>query len=126
MLIHNRVLTTHHQTPNVRIEKIQISQKGKNCNFDKKIRNLFSGSRITKRISPLESSNSETVGVDTFFEASSIGCRKTIFDVTKFTYNMYSCDTCCMSREMMETDGRDSAKCQKSKLRDIDDIFGIV
>ena len=27
---------------------------------------------------------------------------------------------------MMEMDGRDSAKCQKSKLGDIDDIFGIV
>ena len=49
-----------------------------------------------------------------FFEASSIGCRKTTFDVTKFTYNMYSCYTSCMSREMMETDGRDSAKCQNS------------
>ena len=47
-------------------------------------------------------------------------------EVTKITYNMYSCDTCCMSREMIETDGRDSAKCQKSKLRDIDGIMGIV
>ena len=71
---------------------------------------------MTKRISPLESSreiqltrrissNSETIGICTFFEALSIGCRKTIFDVIKFTYNMYSCDTCCMSREMMEMDG---------------------
>ena len=40
-------------------------------------------------------------------------------DVTKVTYNMYTCYTCCMSREMMEMDGRDSAKCRKSKLRDI-------
>ena len=50
-----------------------------------------------------------------FFEASRFGCRKTIFDVTKITYNMYSCAISGMSREMMETDGRDSAKCRKSK-----------
>ena len=49
-----------------------------------------------------------------------------IFDVTKVTYNMYSCSISFMSREMMEMDGRDSHKCQKSKLGDIDDIFGIV
>ena len=54
-----------------------------------------------------------------FFEAPDIGCRKTTSDVTKVTYNMYSCDTCCMSREMMKMDGRDIAKCQKSKRRDI-------
>ena len=60
-----------------------------------------------------------------FFEASSIGCRKTKSEVTNVTYNMYSCDTCCMSREMMEMDGRDSAKCRKSKLGDIIDIIGI-
>ena len=71
---------------------------------------------MTKRISPLESSseiylsrrissNSETVGVDTFFKASRIGCRKTICEVTKVTYNMYSCDTSYMSGEMMEMDG---------------------
>ena len=53
-----------------------------------------------------------------FFEASTIGCRKTKSDVTKVTYNMYTCYTCCMSREMMEMDGWDSAKCRKSKLRD--------
>ena len=47
-------------------------------------------------------------------------------DVTKVTYNTYSCDTCCMSREMMEMDGRDSATCRKSKLRDIDVIFGML
>ena len=34
------------------------------------------------------------------------------YDVTKVTYNMYSCYKSFMSREMMETDGRDSAKCQ--------------
>ena len=49
-----------------------------------------------------------------FFEASSIGCRKTIFDVTKVTYNMYLCDISCMSREIMGTDRRDHAKCQNS------------
>ena len=51
----------------------------------------------------------------TFFKALSVGCRKTTCDVTKVTYNMYSCDTYYMSREMMEMDGRDSVKCQKSK-----------
>ena len=51
-------------------------------------------------------SNSETVRICTFFETPSIGCRKTKFDVTKVTYNIYSYDKCCMSREMMEMDGR--------------------
>ena len=55
-------------------------------------------------------SNSETVGVDTFFEASRFGCRKTIFDVKKITYNSYSCSISDMSREMMKTDGRNSAE----------------
>ena len=54
-----------------------------------------------------------------FFEASSIGCRKTKSEVTKVTYNMYSCDISCMSREMMEMGGQDSGKCRKSKLRDM-------
>ena len=53
-----------------------------------------------------------------FFEASRFGCRKKIFDATKVTYNTYSCATRCMGREIMEMDGRDSAKCRKSKLRD--------
>ena len=39
---------------------------------------------------------------------------------------MYSCDTSFMNIEMIETDGRDSAKCQKSKLGDIDGIIEIV
>ena len=69
------------------------------------------------------SSNFETVRVDTFFEASSIGCRKTIFVMTKVTYNMYSCDTCCMSREMMRMDDLDNAKWQKSRGKDIDVIY---
>ena len=50
-----------------------------------------------------------------FFEASSFGCRKMKSEVKKITYNMYSCDISCMSIEMMEMDGRDSAKCRKSK-----------
>ena len=47
-------------------------------------------------------------------------------DVTKVTYNMYSYDTCRMSREMMEIEGLDSAKWQKSKRRDMDGISKIL
>ena len=47
-----------------------------------------------------------------FFEASRFGCRKTVFDVTKVTYNKYSCTISCMSREMMKMDGRDSFEYQ--------------
>ena len=61
-----------------------------------------------------------------FFETPSIGCHETTCNVTKVTYYMYSCDTCCMSREMMEMDGLDSAKCQKSRRRDVMRIMGIV
>ena len=46
--------------------------------------------------------------------------------MTKVTYNMYSCNTCCISREMIEMDGRDGATCRKSKLKDIDVIFGML
>ena len=60
------------------------------------------------------------------FRRSRVGCRKTTCDLTKVTYNMYSCDTNYMSREMMEIDGRESAKCQKSKLGDIYAIIEIV
>ena len=78
---------------------------------------------MMKRISPLELSheiqlarrislNFEIIGVDTFFEASHFGCRKIIFDVTKVTYNTYSCAISGMSREMMKMDGRDSVECQ--------------
>ena len=78
---------------------------------------------MMKRISPLESSleislarkilsNSEIVGVGTFFEALHFGCRKTIFDATKVTYNMYSYGISGMSREMMKIDGRGSAEYQ--------------
>ena len=89
-----------------------------------------------KWISPLEtsheiyltlriSSNSETIGIYTFFKAPSIGCCKMIFNVMKVTYNMYSWAISCMSREKTEMESRDSAKCQKSKLGDIDGILGI-
>ena len=44
----------------------------------------------------------------------------------KVTYNMYSCDICCMSREIIKTDGRNGAKCRKSKLRDMIGINVIV
>ena len=85
---------------------------------------------MTKRIVLLEStreieltrkisSNSEIVGVGTFFEASRFGCRKTIFDATKVTYNKYSCAMSGLSREMLKMDGRDSAECQNWEMRDI-------
>ena len=78
---------------------------------------------MTKQIVPLESSheiklarkissNSEIVGVGTFYEASRFGCRKMIFDATKVTYNMYSCAISGMSREMMKMNGRGSAEYQ--------------
>ena len=47
-----------------------------------------------------------------FFEASRFGCRKTIFDTTKVTYNKYSCTISGMSRDMMKMDVRDSAEYQ--------------
>ena len=54
------------------------------------------------------------------FEASGAVKRvRETCDVTKVTYYMYSCDTCCKIREMMEMDGLDSAKCQKYRRRDI-------
>ena len=43
--------------------------------------------------------------------------------MTKVTYYMYSYDTCCKIREMMEMDDQDSAKCQKSRRRD---MIGII
>ena len=46
------------------------------------------------------------------------------FDVTKVTYNMYSCAISGMSREMMKMDGRDSAEYQIWVMRDITVIFG--
>ena len=67
----------------------------------------------------VSTSNFEIVGVDTFFEASRLGCRKTIFNATKVTYNTYTCAISGMSREMMKMDGRDNTKCRKSKRRDM-------
>ena len=58
-----------------------------------------------------------------FFEASHFGCRKTIFDATKVTYNTYSCAISGMSREMMKMDGRDSAEYQIWEMRDVTVIF---
>ena len=103
----------------LRPEKFQFLEKWQNLNFaykiviSVKIRNLFSRYRMMKRISPLESSreiyvasqissNSETYGIYTFFEASQFSCRKMIFDVTKVTYYTYSCAISGMSREMMK------------------------
>ena len=92
---------------------------------------------MTKRISPLESSreiylackissNSETVRVGTFFKASRFGCRKTIFDTTKVTYNGYSCAISGMSRETLKMDDRDSVECQNWEMRDKIGIIEIV
>ena len=39
---------------------------------------------------------------------------------------MYSCAISGMSREMMEIEGQDSAKCRKSKLGDIDGIIEFI
>ena len=61
-----------------------------------------------------------------FFEASKFGCRRTIFDATKVTYNTYSCSISGMSRESMKMDGRDSAECQNWEKKDINVIFGKV
>ena len=47
------------------------------------------------------------------------GCRKSFFDMTKATYNTYSCTISGMSREMMKMDGRDSAENQIWEKRDI-------
>ena len=49
-----------------------------------------------------------------------------IFDVTKVTYNTYSCAISGMSREMMKMDGRDIAECQNWENNDIIGINGIV
>ena len=47
-------------------------------------------------------------------------------DVTKVTYNMYTCYTCCISREMIEMDGRDRAMCQIVTKRDKIDILEFI
>ena len=61
-----------------------------------------------------------------FFEASQFGCRKTMFDVTKVTYNTYSYAISGMSRETMKMDGRVSAECQNWENEDIIGINGKV
>ena len=33
-------------------------------------------------------------------------------DVTIVTYNIYTCNTCCMSKEMMKMDDRESVMCK--------------
>ena len=63
--------------------------------------------------------------VGTFFEASRLRCRKTIFDMTKVIYNKYSCVISGMSREMMKMDGRDSAECQNLEMKGHNWQFGI-
>ena len=42
-----------------------------------------------------------------------------IFDVTKITYNKYSCAISGMSRKMMKMDGRDSAEYQNWRKKGI-------
>ena len=69
--------------------------------------------------------NSKTVGVDTFFKASWFGCRKTVFDATKVTYDTYSCAISGMSREMMKMDGRDIAECQNWEMKGCNGHYGI-
>ena len=46
--------------------------------------------------------------------------------MTKVTYYMGSYDSCCKIREIMETDGLDSVKCQKSRRRDMIGIFELL
>ena len=48
------------------------------------------------------------------------------WDVTKVTYNMYSSDTCCMSREKIEMNDLDYAMCHKSRRNDTLGIYKIV
>ena len=64
--------------------------------------------------------NSKIVGISRFLRHRVSGGVKRVresCDVTKVTYYMYSCDTCCMSRGMMEMDGLDSVKCQNSEKK---------
>ena len=60
-----------------------------------------------------------------FFKASHFGCRKSIFDTTKVTYNTYSRAVSGVSREMIKMDDRDSAECQNWEKKDIDGIIEI-
>ena len=61
-----------------------------------------------------------------FYGASHFGCRKSIFDTTKVTYNTYSHAISGVSREMMKMDGRDSAEYQIWEKKDIVGINGKV
>ena len=61
-----------------------------------------------------------------FFEASRFGCRKTIFDATKITYNKCSCTISGMSIEMMKMDDRGSVEYQIWEKRDVNVINEIV
>ena len=64
--------------------------------------------------------NSKIVRISRFLRHRVSGVVKRVretCDVTKVTYYMYSCDTCCMSRGMMEMDGLDSVKCQNSEKK---------
>ena len=60
-----------------------------------------------------------------FFKASRCGCRKTIYDATKVTYNMDSFAMSDMSSESMKMEGRDSAECQNWEKKNINVIFEI-
>ena len=57
------------------------------------------------------------------FSRQHFGCRKTIFDATKVTYNVYSCAISDMSIEMMKVDDRDSVEYQNWEKKDINVIF---
>ena len=61
-----------------------------------------------------------------FFEASQFGCCKTIFNMTKITYNTHSCSISGMSREIIKMDGRDSAECQNWEKKNMTVILEFV
>ena len=120
----------------VRPEKFQFLEKWQNRNFGYEIVISVKNPKFILYISDDETDC--TVGIasrnlastlnfvefrdsrsDTFFKALHFGCRKTIFDVIKVTYNTYSCAMSGMSREMMTMEGRDSAECQNWEKKDI-------
>ena len=59
-----------------------------------------------------------------FYGASHFGCRKSIFDETKVTYNTYSRAISGVSREMMKMDGRDSVEYQIWEMKGHNGHFG--
>ena len=108
----------------VRPKKYQFLEKGQNRNFGYKIVISVKNPNFILWISDDEtdctiviSSNSEIVGIYTFFEASRFECPKMIFDVMKVTYNTYLCAISGMSGESMKMDSRDSAECQNWKKK---------